>query len=80
MPKLDLTKLSSRELDQLFDRRNVDRYLAKGMISQKDVDDHLAKLPDQEKEITGFEPKQLAVNDEKIVIKDWSNKARNVKG
>lgn len=31
-----------------FDRRTVGRYIGKGMITQKNYDDHLKNLPDDE--------------------------------
>lgn len=33
--------------DQLLDKRILDRNLAKGLVTQKDVDKHLAALPDK---------------------------------
>lgn len=44
--------MSTQKKDRLFDRRTVDRNIAKGLITQKEYEAYLTKLDDREDQST----------------------------
>ena len=55
------------EINKRYDRRVVDRYIEKGQIKDKDFQDHLKSLPDEEANATYV---QMDLHDAEISEED----------